>query len=147
MAERAKAATTLTATGCAFKAPIGERGPQHTDIRSIRWYLRSSQLPLPWRNASAATSADDPGEPATRSPITGIAGCYACAASGSTPGISKAVPIVGHRYQGYVGLSNGLSSPVNHAGIRRPLDASVPRKGHAGSLRFSRLGTIFWFVR
>src|SRR6478735_6729162 len=26
MAERAKAATTPTATGCAFKAPIGERG-------------------------------------------------------------------------------------------------------------------------
>ena len=47
----------------------------------------------------------------------------------------------------YVGLSNGLSSPVNHAGTRRPLDASVPRKAHAGRVRFGCLGTILWFAR
>ena len=40
----------------------------------------------------------------------------------------------------YVGLSNGLSSPVNHAGTRRPLDASVSpqrscRQGQVQPLR------------
>jgi len=64
----------------------------------------------------------------------------------STPGISKAVPSQVIGTGPYVGLSNGLSSPVNHAGTR-PLDVSVPRKGHAGRVRFSRLGTILWFAR